>query len=494
MTSTNKRLAAVTAVLALAAVLAGGSSQAAIYAPAFAGPQRLGTWLGGEPSIAFDPQGKMTYVVAPQGIPSLINVPNQTIDTLDAMGVFDQEDPDIVSVDPGSGVHPGRYGVGFWASTDGGATWKRSLNFGSLAGGGDTDVVVAPDRTVYVTDLQTLSAVICSSRDYGATFGSVAAVDGCQALPANQTGPIDDRPWLTVGRAGELYLTYHDIVTFMPIVLKSTDRGQTFTPCGSVIDPQGPLAKAYTPYGGTLVSKPVVGRDGTVFVTISVPDIADGVDADVNHLYVASAKGCSQTTVWKNVSIFHNARADLKLFQSMAIDGGGILYTIAAGRTASGQSGDNIWLFTSRDAGLHWSAPTRVNPPSHYSNAMPAIAGGLRGNQVAIGWYATSTSYNPDYLGNQWRYYAATSFDGGRTFKMATLTPGPVHYGAICSDGLSCVSGRNLADFSSIAVNPVTGCVVAVYGGDPWNKPAQDQDDALSAPYVSRQTGGTCLR
>ncbi|TMK89478.1 MAG: LPXTG cell wall anchor domain-containing protein [Actinobacteria bacterium] len=56
-------------------------------------------------------------------------------------------------------------------------------------------------------------------------------------------------------------------------------------------------------------------------------------------------------------------------------------------------------------------------------------------------------------------------------------------------------SNRNLADFSSAAVDPVTGCATLVIPGDPYNRPDQTNGPNTfdSSAYVSRQVGGACL-
>ena len=56
-------------------------------------------------------------------------------------------------------------------------------------------------------------------------------------------------------------------------------------------------------------------------------------------------------------------------------------------------------------------------------------------------------------------------------------------------------SNRNLADFSSAAVEPLTGCAVFAIPGDPYNRPdlPNGPNTFDSSAYVSRQVGGACL-
>jgi hypothetical protein len=468
-------------VAAVTPALAGGKP----VAPRFSGAVELKGYGGGEPSLALDPRNpRNVYVTAPQGIPTGANA------------LF------------GSSTTSG---VGFWASHDGGKTFPIAKNIGSSFGGGDSDVEVGSDGTIYVADLEAAAAAICTSHDGGKTFTSgnaASAADNCSQVTTNQQGPENDRQWLNVGRGqkGAVYLTYHDFAGGFPIMERSDDGGATFTPCGSILDPAGPAGRNYTPTGGTLVAKPAFDPSGRMFVEVTEPpQTASPVGAALNSLYVAVADhGCSGGTVFKNYTVYTDPGADLgKIFNSVTTDRAGNVYVIAAGKTKAGQTTTNVWLFVSHDHGVHWTKPIRVNAPSLKANVMPAVVGGLRGNELAVGWFGTSSSGDPNYAKNQWRYYVATSFDGGKRFAQTTVTRSPIHYGDICTQGLFCSAdqltgggNRNLADFSSIAVDPRTGMLVVAFPGDPWNRPDlnPNDNDFNSHAYIVRQTGGRPLK
>src|SRR4051794_6779110 len=111
-------------------------------------------YAGGEPSLALDPvHPSNVYVTAPQAIPSIAN------NALWSTGLF-------------SGPTPAPKGVGFWASHDGGRTFPIAQNIGSAVGGGDSDVEVGSDGTVYVADLEAARAPICPRTHHGQTFTS----------------------------------------------------------------------------------------------------------------------------------------------------------------------------------------------------------------------------------------------------------------------------------------------------------------------------------
>jgi hypothetical protein len=465
------RLRSHIAIVVLALTVPAAASAAPLT---FSTPQKLPTFAGGEPSLAFDPNGTGdAYVGAPQGIPTAVGAP----------------------------LGGPLQGVGFWASHDGGRTFPDVVNTGTGNGGGDSDVEVATDHTVFVADLEAAAAAICISKDRGKSFPNCDT-----ATTSDQQGPENDRQWLTRGTKGELYLTYHDFTGGFPIIEKSTDGGQTFAPCGTIIDPAGPAAATYSPQGGTLVSKPVVDAAGTIYVEFTTPpQVTSPIGAPLNNLYMAVSPpgGCDGTSTFTDHVIYQDEGADLgKIFQAEAIDGSGRLYVVAAGDTKAGQPDTNLWLFSSGDGGRTWSPPRQVNPPNLKSNVLPWVAGGRGGDEVAIGWFGSEASGDPNDARNAWRYYAATSFSGGESFEYATVTPDPIHYQDICTQGILCglipgePGNRNLADFSTVAVNPANGCVAIALPGDPENnnpKDAAPDDNFSSHAYVSLQQGGAPL-
>jgi hypothetical protein len=178
------------------------------------------------------------------------------------------------------------------------------------------------------------------------------------------------------------------------------------------------------------------------------------------------------------------------------------LYILTAGHTASGQAPAHVWLFVSHDDGATWSKPIAVPMPAGTKAAVfPTIAGGQAAGEAVLGWFGTATSDDPNNTTNQWRYYAATTYDGGQTFATTTVTPDVIHYGDICTQGIFCglipgqPGNRNLADFASAAVDPATGCAALAIPGDPYNRPdlPDGDDNGGSSAYVSLQTPGTCL-
>ena len=108
-----------------------------------------------------------------------------------------------------------------------------------------------------------------------------------------------------------------------------------------------------------------------------------------------------------------------------------------------------------------------------------------------LGTTATGNIQDPNFPGI-WHLYVAHTYDGGASWLTTDATPNdPVQRGCIWFLGGSNIC-RNLLDFSSVDVNPQTGCVMAVFAGDPYDTPKNGNTDE-AAPYVSRQKAG-CFR
>jgi hypothetical protein len=441
--------------VAAAAVLVPASASAATFSHQVKLPNSTpqGDLPGWEPSVAFDPGGHWTYVVAPGG------------------------------GDVG--------GIGFWRSPDGGRTWENGNDIGMVPplGGGDSDVSVGPDHTVYATDLELVANALCRSYDHGETW-----TDGCNTgVASNQTGLESDREWVNPDPHDPdiVYFSYHDFVAEIPLVYKSTSGGDplSFIPCGPVLEPGGEAFLNFVP-GGTDQGKMLTAQDGSLYVPITEPTNPGTYLDPYNNFYIAYARdGCDSSTNFKNVTVYSNPNANLaNIFSYVVEDGGGNIYALTTG--SDGKHGDHnaALLFVSKNRARTWTNPIAVERPGFKASALGAVAGGPEAGDVAVGFFATRTSEDPSSEDNVWRYYVALSHNYGRTFDITQITKNPIHYGAICNLGILCTSGRNLLDFSSVDVNPHTGCVIAVFPGDPFDKATHEEFPA--APYVSRQTSG----
>jgi hypothetical protein len=452
-TGIRKSLLALAAACGLTLCVPAGAA-----AIGFTPPQKLsnsppkGDLQGGEPSVAIDRDGRHVYVVA-----------------------------------PGGGENGG---VGYWRSKDGGRSFSTGRSLGSILGGGDSDVDIGPDHTVYIADLEVPANALCRSFDYGKTFD--ASCD--TGVASNQTGFESDREWVNPDPddPNVVYFSYHDFVGEYPLVWKSTSGGApgSFIPCGPVLKPASDAWLNFVP-GGTDQGKMLVASDGSLYVPITEPTNPATVLDDYNNFYVAIARdGCGPSTVFRNSTVYSNANANLaNIFSYVVQDGGGNVYALATGKTGREGKHFGVYVFVSRNHGKTWSTPVRVDPKGSGATALGSIAGGPKTGDIAVGYYQTNTTKNPDAQKNVWRFRVAQSRNAGRTWKRTTVTKKPIHYGGVCNTGILCLSGRNLLDFSSVTVNPRNGCVFTTFAGDGFNPPA-DPEKNPAAPYVARQKSG----
>src|SRR4051794_36268549 len=135
--------------------------------------------MTGEPSIAVAADGT-EYIVAPDG-PG-VRAPA-------ALG--------------GAGVG----GSLIWRSTDRGRTWTRMGSYDVPTGGGDSDVVVAPNGTLFASGLSYLAcSTVSTSTDKGETWLPVPFA-GCGRTPV-----LNDRQWNTVYGNDVVYTAIGDTI------------------------------------------------------------------------------------------------------------------------------------------------------------------------------------------------------------------------------------------------------------------------------------------
>jgi hypothetical protein len=97
--------------------------------------------------------------------------------------------------------------------------------------------------------------------------------------------------------------------------------------------------------------------------------------------------------------------------------------------------------------------------------------------QLAIGYFDTTTSQNPNNVADQWTYTIAetsNALDAAPVFQTTAMNSGEIyHSGDICNSGILCGSmvpgtgnDRSLADFTS-GVLDGDGCPLFTFGGAP---------------------------
>jgi hypothetical protein len=272
-----------------------------------------------------------------------------------------------------------------------------------------------------------------------------------------------------------VYLAFHDFTLGTPLVYRSQDGG-AFTPLTppSIANPAFAAAAA----NGTVVAKPVVGNSGAIYALVTTQAPGNGA---LNHLWLV--RSIDHGGSWTARSVFdgssHSAQLGL-IFNDLAIDGGGNLYALALGNTQGAVPPANAYLFVSTTRGASWSGPRKINNDSR-AIALAALYGGTKSGQLAIGWYHSTNTSDPNDGTGLWKYQALISGNATSTtpaFVRTTLgatenANGYVHQGSICTLGILCApspsdptsGNRNLADFSSVTIDR-HGCTVYAYGDD----------------------------
>jgi len=161
-------------------------------------------------------------------------------------------------------------------------------------------------------------------------------------------------------------------------------------------------------------------------------------------------------------------------------------------------SAGSTYVATSMDHGQTWSAPINLGAAFGIANSVfpEATAGDTGRAAVAfLGTAGTGSVYGTDTtLPVEWHLYVATTYDGGLTWTTMDATPNdPVQRGAICTQGTTCSSGRNLLDFNDITIDDEgrvlvawsDGCVGACAGGG--------SQSGTALARISGQMGGKRL-
>jgi hypothetical protein len=344
-------------------------------------------------------------------------------------------------------------------STDGGTTW-RTLNVTNMPfGGGDDDVYVTPDNTVWVAGQEPGSMCESAMRGDGGGEGVFVTHPFDCGTSGAPTGV--DRPWLEAtqrGPNGQRILMYFN-VSGAHTITATDDNGLTWKRIGALSGGRFPGNlvvddAAHFVYAATTVratgqpEKVVVHRSadaGATWTRFDVASLTTG-DTGLNHVYV------TRDTV-------------------------GTLYT--AWTDDPDGAGYRVWSSRSDDHGSTWTAPTLVSAASG-THVLPAIDAGTPG-RVAVAWYATDATGDPNVVPAtaQWHPQAASSLDGGRTWTSTPVSTVVNHVGPICTKGASCSGNRRLLDFLSVEVDPQGRANVV------WSDDISPGVDALFGPVLT---------
>ncbi len=161
-------------------------------------------------------------------------------------------------------------------------------------------------------------------------------------------------------------------------------------------------------------------------------------------------------------------------------------------------SAGSTYVATTTDRGLTWSAPINLGAALGVVNSIfpEVVAGDVDRAAVAfLGTSGTGPVYGTDTtLPVEWHLYVATTYDGGATWTKVDATPNdPVQRGAICTQGTTCASGRNLLDFNDITIDDEGRVLVAYADGCVGACAAGGPQSATALIRVAGQVGGKRL-
>ena len=384
---------------------------------------------------------------------------------------------------------------------DGGAVLARSDNQGrswvklptarttaaqAATTGGDSDVVVAKDGSVYAADLNVDGSTVFRSTDKGRTFPQQAFVNGSA-----------DREWLaTTGAHGEnVFVVWHEFATGTMLAVASHDKGKTFGAPELVYS--NPQTLAESAHNGTSIGGVSTDDAGRVYVSFGTTRLTT-TDTTYGSPPISTIKLAvrdPESGLWTDHLV--NAGADDANFgnfwMASAVDRGGYVYAVYSGYAHKGQP-MHVWLQQSKDKGATWSAPYAVD------NALPGpsgndlfgwVAGGGKGVAV-VSWYHTTAS-NKNLGGIDWRVAVAQVRNLG-TARPQVLwgyaSDHSVHHGGICTLGIFCgvlpgsTSDRSLLDFFKVTVLPDGSPAVV------WSDNNRQDGDYRTGVGFAKQSGG----
>jgi len=389
-------------------------------------------------------------------------------------------------------------------SDDGGASFHPTGGSAggkpfTCVGGGDSEMQVnGKDGQLLFADLQGLTNFSTSaSSDGGNTFTT-----SCTGV----TGAGVDRQWIAVddnggtsaigtGAAdGRAYLFYDNILQNtsssnltgnQPVVNVTTD-GVNYGGCiatsaackaqAAVIsaeddivgnafvdgDPKSPRYHAVMEVRGSSNSKKVLFSTcrGAAAGTATTAAATAQVCADPTA-FAPGDTGLVNTHWSDHVVSTVPAGYTVKSFVVGAVDTAGNVYVTWAQYPLKG-SGDyagpgEVMISTSKDGGLHWSAPKQLNPPSSQPAVIfPWVTAGDPG-RVDIVWYGAGPSGDkpgPDAADHAlWDVYMAQSTNAlaaSPSYALTKVTDHHVKYSGISTGGLGGSADRSLGDFLQV--------------------------------------------
>ena len=298
------------------------------------------------------------------------------------------------------------------------------------AAGGDIDLAIASapntagNYNLYVSSLNLASVNVARSADNATTFSQTPVQGGL---------PVDDREWIAAFGAETSLLTFHEIATNNIEVLRSDNGGVLYTRIATAI-PVGDYKEANNELGNLVIDHrnlPDPTGDFYAYQSFVAPSKPGGshnneaflaVSADGGHSWTDRPIPCSVATATTDLD--HN-------FPNVSVDPAGhIWYAWSNDRS--------IGTAESTDHGQSWACSGPVSAGSAQA-IFPWLAATSAG--VDLVYYGAPTKKNQTFYVDFQQNTSGTPTGWGVPQRLM-----PVHKGAVCEEGATCTTGRQLFD------------------------------------------------
>lgn len=328
---------------------------------------------------------------------------------------------------------------GLWSLAPNATEWVAADFSPGVVVGGDADLAFASDGTMYYTDLENLAAIsVFTSRDNGVTWTE---------QPVASDMPLDDRQWITTGidvsptgaGAESAFLVYNQLTT--GVWMTKSQDGVAWTPSPVF------ATTLTTQLDIQTMGNVVVDADGTIYIAYTLGSAGSPLTPPIGHDYIVQVSVSKDGGLtWTHTRVIEHPTNLALLFPILAVDPAGTVYLTWA--MEEGGSTD-IFLASTKDKGATWTAPLRVNRDAG-SHAQPWVSAGDAPGEVVLVWYAANETAPPNQVEGAWHVAGAVSRNADASapaFTAFRVSPGSVHEGPICVDGVLCQGGRDLLDF-----------------------------------------------
>jgi hypothetical protein len=301
---------------------------------------------------------------------------------------------------------------------------------GAGASGGDIDLAIASapneagNYNLYVSSLNLASVNVATSTDNGASFSQTPVQAGL---------PVDDREWIAAFGSQTSLLSYHDVATNNIDILRSDNGGALYTQIARTI-PLGDYKEASNELGNLVIDhRNLPDQTGGFYAYQSfvAPSKSGGshnneaflaVSADGGHTWTDRPIPCSVAPA--STSLDHN-------FPNVSVDPAGHVWYAWSNNRSIGTA-------TSADHGQTWTCSGTVSTGSAQA-IFPWLAATSAG--VDLAYYGAPTRTRQTFYVNFVQNLTGSPTGWGAPQRLLA-----VHKGAVCEEGVTCSTGRQLFD------------------------------------------------